>query len=192
MSILRLLIPLLLLAPAALAEARDQLEAKMFSEVIVLDMPKGVIETLLREGENPDFHLIELAGPDQSATHWQRRLTITGYRGRASDGAERSVTRVLSAARARCRGAFAARTLGKTRWGGHPAAGAVLSCDREESNGPLRSENAVLWIVEGTQDLYIFRLAEAFAPGDPGNARDSAYWDRVAQILGRGMSFHPN
>lgn len=196
MSLFRLLPALLLLAaPAAapaLAEGRDQLEAPVFSEVIVLDMPKGVIETLLRDGENPDFRVIETAGPDQTATNWTRRLTISAFRNRATDGAEASVPRILTASRARCRGEFASREIGTASWGGHRAAGAVSSCTRDDTNGRLRSETAAIWVVEGVRDLYIFRLAEAFPPDDPGNARDTAYWDRVAQILGRGMSFRPN
>lgn len=178
--------------PPARAEARDQLEAPIFSEVVVLDMPKGVIETLLRDGENPDFRVIETAGPDETATNWTRRLTISAFRNRAGDGAVPSVPRLLTASRARCRGEFASREIGTATWGGHRAAGAISSCTRDDTNGRLRSENAAIWVVEGEKDLYIFRWAEAFAPDDPGNARDTAYWNRVAQILGRGMSFHPN
>ena len=58
---------------------------------------------------------------------------------------------------------------------------------------PIERELALIKVAgTGEQRVEALRLAEAFPPDDPGNARDAAYWDRVAHILGRGMSFRPN
>lgn len=161
--------------------------APVFAQLVTYPVPGGFFPAYEAEAEGQYIHESIPAG--ETLQDWTQMMTLTGLQSAGGFPPRDLALMILQGYEAACPGSFAASPLGTPEvTGARGAYAAHLSCGTVAGQSPPRSEEMLIVVLAGTEDLYTLQWAER-GPAHPGPLPfDADRWAMRYQALSQGLA----
>jgi hypothetical protein len=155
----------------------------IFGQLVTFSMPQAFVA--IGENTNGPSYLREAVLKGETADRWTQMITVTGAKGAAANpkvSPESVAASIAGGFKSACPDTFAAKGLGRAKFGDQDGYAAIASCGSVVSAPDKHSETALVVAIKGSTDYYTLQWAER-TPASGKPVIDEAKWlERLRQL----------